>query len=39
VDKIFSRNSSKTDCRLFIASIAGIYAPLVLILTAALTLF
>ena len=39
MDKMFSRSTDDTDGRLCMASIAGIYSPLVLILTAALVLF
>ena len=39
MDKMFSRSTDATDCRLCMASIAGVYSPLILILAAALVLF
>lgn len=39
MDKMFSSERSTLDCRLCMASIAGVYSPLILILTAALVLF
>ena len=39
MDKMFASSATNTDCRLCLASIAGVYSPLVLILTAAVVLF
>lgn len=39
MDKMFSKSAESADLRLFMASIAGVYSPLILILTAALVLF
>ena len=39
MDKMFSRSADSADVRLLMASIAGVYSPLVLILAAALVLF
>ena len=39
MDKMFSPDSEALDCHLCMASIAGVYSPLILILTAALVLF
>jgi hypothetical protein len=39
MDKIFPNGAKTLDSRLFIASIVGVYSPLILILTAALVLF
>lgn len=39
MDKMFSRDTDRADCRLCMASIAGVYSPLILILAAALVLF
>ena len=39
MDKMFSSELSAQDCRLCMASIAGVYSPLILILAAALVLF
>jgi hypothetical protein len=36
MNKAFSTVEGTTDCRLCMASIAGVYSPLILILTAAL---
>ena len=39
MDKMFSRSTETADLRLFMASIAGVYSPLILLLAAALVLF
>ncbi len=39
MDKMFSNKASTLDGRLCMASIAGVYSPLILILAAALILF
>lgn len=39
MDKMLSSELSTLDCRLCVASIAGVYSPLILILAAALVLF
>ena len=39
MDKMFSSDLKTADCRLCMASIAGVYSPLILILAAALVLF
>jgi len=39
MDKMFSKGTAAADGRLVIASVAGVYAPLILILAAALVLF
>ncbi len=39
MDKIFSNNATALDSRMCMVSIAGVYSPLILILTAALVLF
>ena len=39
MDKMFSHSTDDADGRLCMASIAGIYSPLILILAAALVLF
>ncbi len=39
MDKMFSNNTAAVDSRLCMASIVGVYSPLILILTAALVLF
>ncbi len=39
MDKIFARNTTTADCRMCLASIAVVYSPLALILTAAAILF
>ena len=36
MNKVFSSAKGTADCRLCVASIAGVYSPLILILTAAL---
>jgi len=39
MDKMFSKSAAASDNRLFMASVAGVYSPLILILAAALILF
>jgi len=39
MDKMFSADITAPDCRLSMASIAGVYSPLILILIAALVVF
>lgn len=39
MDKIFSNDETDVDTRVRMASIFGVYAPLLLILTAALVIF
>jgi hypothetical protein len=39
MDKMLSKNTTALDGRLCMASIAGVYSPLILILAAALVLF
>ena len=39
MDKMFAQSAETADLRLFMASLAGVYSPLILILAAAVLLF